>query len=509
MSCLKHCRWSVLYVLSLTALLHSANAINHRFAARLGYSNIKKYCMSRQTNFYGNYKQECIKDDRMGLTHTSLAFVSSSLYKETLQKYYLKRKIKKEMKNSTFSRISNIAWAMDKNVANKRTKCAQNRKEFKEEQPHKVIQNPYVESIQKIQSLNNVYFRKDQNKYTMVNTPTLAGYRGKEVHRFNSGPFWRKGLFSSSTKSRTCIRRSTGNWNVKHDRKINRSNIILQMSNNEHPSDNDIKENELKLALGGPNLFPDTLKIILGLIFASISFSLLDQNSLISIPILHQINTQLFGILQNFRIEEFFHSVQNEISDLGVLGYVYFAFVYIIAELLAVPAIPLTASSGYLFGIYKGTGIVLVSATIAASLSFLIGRTLLRDTVKKWVDNYPKFKAFDNAIGKEGFKIILLLRLSPIFPFALSNYMYGLTAVEFWPYVFATCIGFTPGTIAYVYSGTVGKAISESNVMDFPWYYYFGIAGGFAIFVKVISDIAMDAIKEYEQSSDDDDMTSI
>merc|ERR1712146_88429 len=151
----------------------------------------------------------------------------------------------------------------------------------------------------------------------------------------------------------------------------------------------------------------------------------------------------------------------------------------------------------------------LVSATIAASLSFLIGRTLLRDTVKKWVDNYPKFKAFDNAIGKEGFKIILLLRLSPIFPFALSNYMYGLTAVEFWPYVFATCIGFTPGTIAYVYSGTVGKAISESNGTNFPWYYYLGIAGGFAIFVKVISDIAMDAIKEYEQSSDDDDITNI
>ena len=113
--------------------------------------------------------------------------------------------------------------------------------------------------------------------------------------------------------------------------------------------------------------------------------------------------------------------------------------------------------------------------------------------------NYPKFKAFDKAIGKEGFKIILLLRLSPIFPFALSNYMYGLTAVEFWPYVLATCVGFTPGTIAYVYSGTLGKALTDSSVGGLPWYGYLGIAGGFAVFFKVISDVAMEAIKEYEE----------
>lgn len=67
----------------------------------------------------------------------------------------------------------------------------------------------------------------------------------------------------------------------------------------------------------------------------------------------------------------------------------------------------------------------------------------------------PKFRSIDKAIGVEGFKIILLLRLSPIFPFALSNYLYGVTSVDFWEYMAGTLIGFFPGTLAYVYGGTV------------------------------------------------------
>jgi uncharacterized membrane protein YdjX (TVP38/TMEM64 family) len=91
----------------------------------------------------------------------------------------------------------------------------------------------------------------------------------------------------------------------------------------------------------------------------------------------------------------------------------------------------------------------------------------------RWIDRYPKFKALDKAIGREGFKIILLLRLSPVFPFALSNYMYGLTAVRFWPYITATLIGFAPGTLAYVYSGKKAPSPSwveqSSQCMKHAW----------------------------------------
>ena len=104
-------------------------------------------------------------------------------------------------------------------------------------------------------------------------------------------------------------------------------------------------------------------------------------------------------------------------------GYAIFAVVYVAAEVLAIPAIPLTASAGYLFGVAQGTTIVLCAAVVAAAISFLIGRTFLRSYVESLVSDSPRFKAIDRVIGKEGFKLILLLRLSPIFPFALSNYM--------------------------------------------------------------------------------------
>lgn len=78
-----------------------------------------------------------------------------------------------------------------------------------------------------------------------------------------------------------------------------------------------------------------------------------------------------------------------------------------------------------------------------------------RQQVEGLLDENPKFRALDKAIAKEGFKVILLLRLSPIFPFALSNYLYGVTSVDFVEYMMGTLIGFFPGTLAYVYGGTV------------------------------------------------------
>src|SRR6056300_1686152 len=102
----------------------------------------------------------------------------------------------------------------------------------------------------------------------------------------------------------------------------------------------------------------------------------------------------------------------------------------------------LTASSGYLFGLLPGTATCLFSAAVAASLSFVIGRTLLRGYVERVLARSPKFQSIDRAIEKEGFKLMLLLRLSPLFPFALSNYLYGASSIKFLPYFLGTLFGF-------------------------------------------------------------------
>lgn len=193
--------------------------------------------------------------------------------------------------------------------------------------------------------------------------------------------------------------------------------------------------------------------------------------------------------------------VVQKVEEMGPSGLLYFGLVYTVAEILAIPAIPLTASAGYLFGTVQGTSIVLVSASIAAAVSFIIGRTLLRSYVEEVLEEYPKFAKIDKAIGREGFKLMVLLRLSPIFPFALSNYLYGATSVQFWPFFLGTLVGFTPGTIAYVSTGSIGKALTLDSASAYPWYAY---AGGFAaltVFLKVAADVATGIIEELDEEA--------
>ena len=195
-------------------------------------------------------------------------------------------------------------------------------------------------------------------------------------------------------------------------------------------------------------------------------------------------------------------SVVKSVEDMGPLGPLYFGIAYTIAEILAIPAIPLTASAGYLFGPVQGTGVVLLSASVAAAASFLIGRTLLRTYVERVLEEYPKFAKLDRAIGKEGFKLMLLLRLSPIFPFFLSNYLYGASSINFNAFFWGTLLGFAPGTAAYVYTGYVGKALTDGGESAYPWFVY---VGGFAIFggiLKVLADTATRVVEELEEEED-------
>ena len=190
------------------------------------------------------------------------------------------------------------------------------------------------------------------------------------------------------------------------------------------------------------------------------------------------------------------------VANMGPLGPLYFGIMYTLAEVLAIPAIPLTASAGYLFGVSTGTLVVLLSASVAASISFTIGRTLLRDTVENAMKDNPQFAKMDKAVGREGFKLMLLLRLSPIFPFALSNYLYGATSIDFASFFWGTIIGFAPGTLAYVYTGVVGKALTIGGDGAQPWYVYAGGAALLGGLLKLLVDVAGNIIEEMEEEAD-------
>jgi uncharacterized membrane protein YdjX (TVP38/TMEM64 family) len=209
--------------------------------------------------------------------------------------------------------------------------------------------------------------------------------------------------------------------------------------------------------------------------------------------------------------QESLQSVVDSVHDMGPMGLVYFGLIYLVAEILAVPATPLTLSAGCLFGVTRGTAVVLVSATLAATFAFWIGKTVLRSWVEEKLQENPKFAKLDRAIGEQGFQLLLLVRLSPIFPFALSNYLYGASSISFAPYFFGTLLGFTPGTIAYVYTGMVGKALTlgGGDGATQPWYIY---AGGLAVLtglLSLVSQVASDIIESMDDEVDDSTTTSM
>ena len=111
---------------------------------------------------------------------------------------------------------------------------------------------------------------------------------------------------------------------------------------------------------------------------------------------------------------------------------------------LFVPASILTLGAGAIYGLGVGVGVVLAGATLGATISFLLARTLLRDRIEHMTRGNARFRALDRAIAKEGTKIVFLVRLAPVFPFTYINYAFGLTGVATLPYVVASLVGMTP-----------------------------------------------------------------
>jgi uncharacterized membrane protein YdjX (TVP38/TMEM64 family) len=167
-------------------------------------------------------------------------------------------------------------------------------------------------------------------------------------------------------------------------------------------------------------------------------------------------------------VKEWLGSFQGWVKGMGAAGMVLYGIVYIAAVVLFVPGIVLTLGAGFLFGLGWGIVLVSIASTTAAALAFLIARYFARDGVERLAKRDARFEAIDRAIGKEGWKVVALLRLSPLVPFSLSNYLYGLTSVKFWSYVGTSWAAMLPATVLYVYLGAAGRTIGEGGRRS-PW----------------------------------------
>jgi uncharacterized membrane protein YdjX (TVP38/TMEM64 family) len=159
---------------------------------------------------------------------------------------------------------------------------------------------------------------------------------------------------------------------------------------------------------------------------------------------------------------DLFAALLTRVQDVGPWGPLILAGAYVPAAVLFVPGSLLTLGAGFLFGPIVGTLVVSAGSTVGAGAAFLIGRRVARTSVARHVDKRPRLAALVHAVAAHPFKIVFLTRLSPLFPFTVLNYAFGLTSVPFRTYVLASWIGMLPGTITYVLLGATANSMASA-----------------------------------------------
>lgn len=189
------------------------------------------------------------------------------------------------------------------------------------------------------------------------------------------------------------------------------------------------------------------------------------------------------------------------VDDLGIWAPVVFIAGYVLVTVALIPGLLLTLVAGVIFGLLRGTVYVFIGATIGSAAAFLIARYLAREAVERRIEKNPRFAAIDRAIGGQGRKIVILLRLSPVVPYNVLNYALGLTRVRFADYLIAS-IGMIPGTILYVYSGKVAgdlAAVAAGAGPERGTVYYLVLGLGLVATIAVtivVTRLARNALKE-------------
>src|SRR5262249_46012094 len=173
--------------------------------------------------------------------------------------------------------------------------------------------------------------------------------------------------------------------------------------------------------------------------------------------------------------------LKQAVEDYGTLAPAVFIGGYILAAVFFVPGLPITVLGGAVFGPIRGTFYVWIAATIGASLAFLVARYALRGTVESWVRASPRLARIDGLVAEHGWRIVMLTRLVPLFPFNLQNYAYGITRIGFWRYAITSSLCIIPGTAAFTFAGgalTEGRGDIRRTLL------YVGLAGVLLVLIS-------------------------
>lgn len=152
------------------------------------------------------------------------------------------------------------------------------------------------------------------------------------------------------------------------------------------------------------------------------------------------------------------------IQDLGFLGLLAFVLIYLLITVLMVPVTGMTLAAGVAYGAW-GFPLIIACATLSSAAAFLLGRHVAYQRVALLANDNAKFRVLKNAVNEEGWRVVALLRLSPVLPFGLQNYLLSVTDIKLGPYMLATALSLMPVSALYVYIGSLGQTFGEDSLI--------------------------------------------
>ena len=211
--------------------------------------------------------------------------------------------------------------------------------------------------------------------------------------------------------------------------------------------------------------------------------------SLIVVLLLVAHQAGLFDLLEGGTLRERVERLDALFQSLGAWAPTVFILIWIVACVLLLPGLPISLVGGLVFGALWGSVWTTVGANLGAASAFLIGRYAARSMVERWIESNKSLKKIDEGVKQQGWRMLMITRLVPLFPFNLQNYVYGLTNIPFRTYALVTLPSMIPATIAYNFvSGSAREVIFSGGQPEAlkKTFLYLAIAAFFFVFVSLI-----------------------
>jgi uncharacterized membrane protein YdjX (TVP38/TMEM64 family) len=218
------------------------------------------------------------------------------------------------------------------------------------------------------------------------------------------------------------------------------------------------------------------------------------------------IGTALFLLSRVFPLVDILAAAQQRVMHWGAWSAICYPLLYASCNVLLLPGGVLSVGAGFFFGLWWGFLIALVGNVAGAAISFFISRWIGRHWLKPKLLRNRTLVALEPAVEREGWKIILLSQLHPLFPTSLLNYLYGLTKIRFRTCMLWVAIGQAPGLFLYSYLGTLGQlglnlARGKTHPRAIEYLIWLGGFAGAALVLALLGRIALRLLQDAQREA--------